>query len=54
MNKQYYYEGRGPISELAPQLLEALGLSEETILEIGEKVRHKVDEASQIYGMLAA
>ena len=54
MNKQYYYEGQGPIPELAPQLLEALGLSEETILEIGEKVRNKVDEASQIYGMLAA
>ena len=54
MNKGYYYDGQGPIAPLAPELLEALGLSEEAILEIGEKVRNKVDEASQIYGMLAA
>jgi HD-like signal output (HDOD) protein len=54
MNKPYYYEGTGPIPPIAPELLEVLGLTEETILEIGAKVRNKVDEASQIYGMLAA
>ncbi len=54
LNKGYYYEGKGPIDPIAPELLEALGLSEEAIQEIGEKIRNKVDEASQIYGMLAA
>jgi HD-like signal output (HDOD) protein len=53
MNKSYYYDGPGPIAPLSQELLGVLGLSEEEVLEIGEKVRNKVDEASQIYGMLA-
>jgi HD-like signal output (HDOD) protein len=52
MNKQYYYEGPAPIASIDPELLEALGLSEEELQEIGDRVRAKVDEASQIYGML--
>ncbi len=52
MNKSYYYDGAAPIGSIQPELLEVLGLSEETIMEIGEKVRNKVDEASAIYGML--
>ena len=54
VNKSYYYEGQGPISQVSPELLGILGLSEETVLEIAEKVRNKVDEASQIYGMLSS
>lgn len=54
VNKAYYYEGKGPIAPISPELLGVLGLEEETVAEIAEKVRNKVDEASQIYGMLAS
>lgn len=54
MNKAYYYDNKGPIGPLAPELIETLGLTAETVSQIGEVVRNKVDEASQIYGMLAA
>ena len=54
MNKPYYYDGPAPIAPIDPELLGVLGLTEEQLQEIGEKVRNKVDEASQIYGMLAA
>ncbi|MBS1725424.1 MAG: HDOD domain-containing protein [Armatimonadetes bacterium] len=54
MNKSFYYDNKGPIGPLAPQLIETLGLTSEIVHEIGEEVRKKVDEASQIYGMMAA
>ena len=54
MNKSYYYDGPAPIAPISPEILEALGLSEEIIEEISQQVRNKVDEASQMFGMLAA
>lgn len=54
MNKSFYYEGQGPIGPLDENLKETLGLSDETITQIRDQVRNKVEEASQIYGMLAA
>jgi two-component system cell cycle response regulator len=54
VNKSYYYEGKGPIDAISSQLLEVLDLSEETVQDIAEKVRNKVDEASQIYGMMSS
>jgi putative nucleotidyltransferase with HDIG domain len=53
LNKSYYYNGPAPIAPISPQLLEVLGLSEEAIQEIGEKVWNKVSEASQIFGMVS-
>jgi putative nucleotidyltransferase with HDIG domain len=54
LNKPYYYDGNGPIAPIDQELLGVLGLTEEQVLEIGQTVRNKVDEASQIYGMLAS
>ena len=54
MNKSYYYDNQGPIGPLAPELVEVLGLTSETLAQIAESVKSKVDEASQIYGMMAA
>ena len=54
MNKSYYYDNKSPIGPLADVLIETLGLTGETIAQVGETVRNKVDEASQIYGMMAA
>ncbi len=53
MNKHYYYENNGPVGPLATELIETLGLTSETVSQIAETVRNKVDEASQIYGMLS-
>lgn len=54
MNKDYYYDNKGPIGPLHPRLIETLGLTSETLAHVAETVRNKVEEASQIYGMVAA
>ncbi|HLP00028.1 MAG TPA: HDOD domain-containing protein [Fimbriimonas sp.] len=54
MNKQYYYEGKAPIPPVAPEILSALGLTPEALSQMAEQVRNKVEEASQIYGMMAS
>lgn len=54
MNKHYYYEGKAPVPAPAPELISTLGLTDEVLAQITEQVRSKVEEASQIYGMMAS